>query len=170
MNAALDWASAVLVLAGSLFALTAGIGLVRFPDTLSRMHPSTKTQVLGLLLVLVGAGLRLRGSVDVGMLVLAGLFTVIVSPVFAHLVGRAAYRERGLRVDLLTRDDMPADAAADEDNDEDDGDAGADDAPDDGAGDGLLVERADGASDGPDGDAPGAGADPDAGDGGGTPR
>ncbi|WP_182346601.1 monovalent cation/H(+) antiporter subunit G [Tomitella gaofuii] len=127
MNAALDWTAAILVLLGALFALTAAIGLVRFPDTVSRMHPSTKTQVLGLILVLVGAGIRLRGSVDVGMLVLAGLFTVIVSPVFAHLVGRSAYRERGLRVDLMTRDEMPAepevvDESLDEGEDEDDSD------------------------------------------------
>ena len=98
--------AAVLVLCGSLFALTAAIGLARFPDTISRLHPGTKTQVLGLILVLLGAGLRLRGSTDIWMLVLAALFTVIASPVFAHLVGRAAYRERGLRGDLTTRDEM----------------------------------------------------------------
>ncbi|GAA4820820.1 hypothetical protein GCM10023353_31100 [Tomitella cavernea] len=132
MSTALDWTAAILVLLGSLFALTAAIGLVRFPDTVSRMHPSTKTQVLGLLLVLTGAGIRLHGSVDVGMLVLAGLFTVIVSPVFAHLVGRSAYRERGLRVDLMTRDEMPAEpAVVDEQLDEDSDDAAdADDSDD----------------------------------------
>ncbi len=142
MTALLDWAAAILVLGGSLFAFTAAVGLVRFPDTVSRMHPSTKTQVLGLVLVLVGAGIRLRGSVDVGMLVLAALFTVIVSPVFAHLVGRTAYRERGLRVDLMTRDEMPAEPAEvdeklieDNDNDDDNNDDDADhDADHDSAG------------------------------------
>lgn len=107
MNAFLDVVAATLVLAGSIFAFTAAMGLTRFPDTISRMHPSTKTQVFGLLLILIGAGIRLRGNVDVGMLVLAGLFTFIVSPVFAHLVGRASYRERGLRADLATQDEMP---------------------------------------------------------------
>ncbi|MGK2855553.1 MAG: cation:proton antiporter, partial [Microbacteriaceae bacterium] len=42
----------VLVLSGSALALTAAIGVVRFPDTLSRMHAASKPQVLGLLLVL----------------------------------------------------------------------------------------------------------------------
>ncbi len=107
MNTFLDIAAATLVLLGSLFALTAAMGLVRFPDTISRMHPSTKTQVFGLLLILIGAGIRLRGSVDVGMLVLAGLFTFIVSPVFAHLVGRASYRERGLSPDQVPADETP---------------------------------------------------------------
>ena len=52
----LDIAAGVLVLGGSALALTAAIGVVRFPDTLSRMHAATKPQVLGLLLVLGGRG------------------------------------------------------------------------------------------------------------------
>ena len=52
-----DVIAAVLVLAGASLALTAAIGVVRFPDTLSRMHAASKPQVLGLLLVLAGAAL-----------------------------------------------------------------------------------------------------------------
>lgn len=44
---ALDIVAAVLILSGSALALTAAIGIVRFPDTLSRMHAATKPQVLG---------------------------------------------------------------------------------------------------------------------------
>lgn len=101
-----DAAAAVLVLAGSLLALTAAIGVVRFPDTLSRMHAATKPQVLGLLLVLVGAAIRLRGHPDVGMVILTGLFTVITAPVVANRVGQLAYREQSFRDDLLTKDEM----------------------------------------------------------------
>jgi multicomponent Na+:H+ antiporter subunit G len=102
----LDIIAGVLVLAGSLLALTAAIGVVRFPDTLSRMHAATKPQVLGLLLVLIGAAIRLRGHADVGMLILAGLFAVITAPVIANRVGQLAYREQSFRNDLLTRDEM----------------------------------------------------------------
>ncbi|BBZ06111.1 Na+/H+ antiporter subunit G [Mycolicibacterium doricum] len=105
MNAS-DVVASVLVLGGSTLALTAAVGVVRFPDTLSRMHAATKPQVLGLLLVLAGAALRLRGNVDVGMLVLAGLFTVITAPVIANRVGQLAYEEQNIRDDLLTRDEM----------------------------------------------------------------
>lgn len=126
MTAVLDGVSAALVLLGSIFAFTAAVGLVRFPDTISRMHPSTKTQVFGLILVLIGALIRLRDSMDVGMLVLAGMFTVIVSPVFAHLVGRTAYREGGMHPSVVTRDEMPehtpAQELADDDTDYDDDD------------------------------------------------
>ena len=88
MNA-LDIVTAVLVLGGSTLALTAAIGVVRFPDTLSRMHAATKPQVLGLLLVLVGAAIRLRGNVDVGMLILTGMFTLITAPVVGEPGGPA---------------------------------------------------------------------------------
>jgi multicomponent Na+:H+ antiporter subunit G len=103
---ALDVATAVLVLGGSTLALTAAIGVVRFPDALTRMHAATKPQVLGLLLVLAGAAIRLRGHVDVGMVILTGLFTLITAPVVANRVGQLAYREQNIRDDLLTKDEM----------------------------------------------------------------
>ena len=103
---ALDVVTAALVLGGSTLALTAAIGVVRFPDTLTRMHAATKPQVLGLLLVLAGAAIRLRGNADVGMVILTGLFTVITAPVVANRVGQLAYREQNIRDDLLTRDEM----------------------------------------------------------------
>jgi multicomponent Na+:H+ antiporter subunit G len=105
MSAA-DIVAAVLVLGGSMLALTAAIGVVRFPDTLSRMHAATKPQVLGLLLVLAGAAIRLRGNIDVGMVILTGLFTLITAPVVANRVGQLAYREQNIRDDLMTRDEM----------------------------------------------------------------
>ena len=101
-----DVVTGALVLAGSVLALTAALGVVRFPDTLSRLQAASKPQVLGLLLVLTGAGLRLRGHADVGMLILAGLFTLITAPVVANRVGQLAYREQSFRDDLLIRDEL----------------------------------------------------------------
>ncbi|MFN8227426.1 MAG: monovalent cation/H(+) antiporter subunit G [Mycobacterium sp.] len=104
----MEWADivcAVLILGGSALALTAAIGVVRFPDTLSRMHSATKPQVLGLLLVLAGAAIRLRGHPDVGMIILTGMFTIITAPVVAQRVGQLAYREQNLQ-DQLAIDEL----------------------------------------------------------------
>ena len=101
MNTFLDILAAICILIGSFLALTAAIGIVRFPDTLSRMHAATKPQVVGLVLVLVGAVIRLHGNVDIWMLVLIGLFTLLTAPVIAHSVGRVAYREQRGRAGLL---------------------------------------------------------------------
>src|SRR5690606_31952162 len=38
-----------LVLVSSLMCFAAGVGLIRFPDVLSRLHAATKPQILGLM-------------------------------------------------------------------------------------------------------------------------
>jgi len=94
------------MLAGALLCLLAGIGLLRLPDVLSRMHAATKPQSLGLLLVLIGAGLWLRSPIDLCTLLLVGLFQLLTSPVAAHMVGRAAYRTGRLDREDLVRDEL----------------------------------------------------------------
>jgi monovalent cation/proton antiporter MnhG/PhaG subunit len=44
----------VCLVTGALLTLIAAIGILRFPDVLTRMHSATKPQVLGLLVVLLG--------------------------------------------------------------------------------------------------------------------
>ncbi|MGW7515667.1 monovalent cation/H(+) antiporter subunit G [Streptomyces sp. NPDC054796] len=101
-----DAVGAVFMLAGALLCLVAGIGLVRLPDVLTRMHAATKPQAFGLLLVLIGAGLWLRSAIDLGTLVLVGLFQLLTSPVAAHMVGRAAYRTNRLDREHLVADEL----------------------------------------------------------------
>lgn len=112
MEVTLEVLSAVLLVAGGLLTLAAAIGILRFSDVLTRMHAATKPQVLGLLLVLAGAALQLRDSVDVWMLALAGGFQILTAPISAHLVGRLAYRTRHVRKDLLVVDDLERDDPA----------------------------------------------------------
>ncbi|MGV9709284.1 monovalent cation/H(+) antiporter subunit G [Gordonia sp. NPDC003424] len=102
----IDIISAILLILGATAALTTSIGMLRFPDTLSRMHAATKPQTFGLLLVLIGAMLRLGHNVDVGMLILAGLFALITAPVIAHRIGRLVYQEQRARDGLMNREDM----------------------------------------------------------------
>jgi len=87
-----DGIGSAALLVGAALSVTAAIGLLRFPDVLSRMHAATKPQVLGLLFTLLGVGLRVRTGLDVGMLLLVGAFQLLTAPVSAHLVGRAAHR------------------------------------------------------------------------------
>ncbi|MFI5714518.1 monovalent cation/H(+) antiporter subunit G [Nocardia sp. NPDC051750] len=94
MNTVLNWVSGTFIILGALLALTAAIGIVRFSDTLLRMHAATKPQVIGLNLVLAGTCLRVYDDPNVWMLVLVGLFTLLTAPVIAHLIGRTAYREQ----------------------------------------------------------------------------
>ncbi|MBG6184090.1 multicomponent Na+:H+ antiporter subunit G [Arthrobacter sp. CAN_A214] len=106
LQPALDVVVAVLLISGALMSLAAGIGLVRFPDLLSRMHAATKPQVLGLLLFLLALAVEFRSWALVPVLLVCWIFQLLTSPVSAHMVGRAGYRTRHMRRDLLTTDEL----------------------------------------------------------------
>lgn len=104
-----DTVSIVCLLGGGFFAFAAGVGVLRFPDLLARMHAGTKPQVLGLVLVLVGLALRLREGGAVWALVLVAVFQMLTAPVAAHMVGRAGFRTGKVRNDLLVVDELTRD-------------------------------------------------------------
>lgn len=111
-DTALDVLAGACFVAGSLLALIAAIGLVRFPDLLSRMHAGTKPQVLGLLFMVVGLALYARRQEVTGPLLLVIMFQMITAPVSAHMVGRAGYRTGRIRHELLVRDELTTDLEA----------------------------------------------------------
>lgn len=103
---AADAIAAICFLLGALLALIAAIGVLRLPDLLSRMHAATKPQVLGLWLILIGLGFRLREPEAIGLLVLIGLFQLLTTPVANHMVGRASFRAGQVREELLVVNDL----------------------------------------------------------------
>jgi multicomponent Na+:H+ antiporter subunit G len=102
----LDVLAAVCLLTGSFFALVAAIGVLRLPDLLSRMHAATKPQVIGLMLVVTGLGLRLREPGALGILALIVVMQMATSVVSSHMVGRASFRAGQVRDDLLVLDEL----------------------------------------------------------------
>ena len=101
-----DGIAAACLLTGALLALIAAIGVLRLPDLLSRMHAATKPHVLGLMLVLIGLGFRLRDPGAIGVLVLIGFCQLLSTPVANHMVGRASVRAGQVREDLLVVNDL----------------------------------------------------------------
>lgn len=102
----LDVLAGICLILGCLMSLTAAVGLLRFPDLMSRMHAATKPQVLGLLLMLAAVGIQSRSWILVPLLAAAWIFQALTAPVSAHMVGRAGYRTRHLRKDTLSGDDL----------------------------------------------------------------
>ena len=88
----LDIVSAVLVLGGAFLTLAAGVGVIRFPDALSRLHAATKPQILGLILVVVAIAIEARSWTTLLALVPVVLFQMLVAPIAAHMIARAAYK------------------------------------------------------------------------------
>lgn len=106
MSVVLDVLASVLLLTGVLLTLLAGIGMLRFPDVLTRMHAQTKPAVLGILLVLGGTALATRSAGLSATLLLVAAFQLLTAPVGAQMVGRAAHQRGQDDATLLVRDDL----------------------------------------------------------------
>ena len=100
----LDAISALFLVLGGVLSLAAGIGLVRFPDALSRLHAATKPQILGLIFILAAIALEDRSWSTLLALAPILLFQALTAPISAHMVGRAAYRPGNFRGDMLMAD------------------------------------------------------------------
>jgi multicomponent Na+:H+ antiporter subunit G len=108
VDAVIDAVTAVVLVVGALMSLGAAVGLLRFPDLMSRMHAATKPQVLGLFLLLAGIGLQMRTWWVWPVLLVAWIFQLLTVPVSAHMVGRSAYRTKHGHRELLTKDELEA--------------------------------------------------------------
>lgn len=108
---AAELAVGVLVVLSAFFSMAAGVGIMRFPDVLTRLHAATKPQVLGLATVLLAIVLQVPtwGVLTTAVLVLT--FQLLTQPMTAHMLGRSAYRTEHVRRDLLIEDDLGRDIA-----------------------------------------------------------
>jgi multicomponent Na+:H+ antiporter subunit G len=104
----LDLAAAAALVLGALFALTASIGIIRFPDVPSRLHAATKPQIFGLMLVVLAIALADRSWATLLALVPVIVLQMLTAPVSAHMVGRAGYRTGNFEPETLVEDDLEA--------------------------------------------------------------
>lgn len=88
----MDITALVCLVLAALLSVAAGIGLLRFPDALTRLHAATKPQVFGLLLTIAAVALDQRSFATLAALVPVFVFQALTAPIAAHMVGRAAYR------------------------------------------------------------------------------
>ncbi|WP_082305209.1 monovalent cation/H(+) antiporter subunit G [Leucobacter japonicus] len=102
----LDTAAVICVFLAAVLSVAAGIGILRFPDALSRLHAATKPQIFGLLLVIAAIALDQRSFATLLALVPVFVFQSLTAPVAAHMVGRAAYRTGQLDTATLVVDEL----------------------------------------------------------------
>ena len=102
----LDVISALCIIGAAVLSLAAGIGALRFPDLLSRMHAASKPQLFGLVLVMFAVGLQTLHWGPISTMILIVLFQLFTVPVAAHMIGRAGYRTKHLRRSMLYRDEL----------------------------------------------------------------
>jgi multicomponent Na+:H+ antiporter subunit G len=90
MRFLLDAFTVVAVSTGAFFFLAGSVGLLRFPDTLSRLHALTKADNLGLGLVMLGLLPRADGPLAALKLIFVWLLVLMSSAIVSQLIARVA--------------------------------------------------------------------------------
>jgi multicomponent Na+:H+ antiporter subunit G len=92
LNTLLDLFTMLAVSAGAFFFLAGVVGLLRFPDTLSRLHALTKADNVGLGLIVIGL-LPQAGSVFAALkLLLVWLLVLLAASTVGQMMARVARR------------------------------------------------------------------------------
>ena len=94
MSAFLDIVTIVLVSAGALLFLAGALGLLRFPDTLSRLHAISKADNLGLGLIVLGLLPQMASIADGLKLLCIWLLAQLSAATASQLLARAVHRGR----------------------------------------------------------------------------
>ena len=92
MNLLLDLWTVVAVSAGVFFFLAGTVGLLRFPDTLTRLHALTKADNLGLGLVVLGLLPRVGSPLAGLKLISVWLLVLLAGATASQLIARAVRR------------------------------------------------------------------------------
>ena len=79
----------LFLIIGSLFLFSAGLGVLRMPDTYNRIQTGTKATTLGTIMVLVGLAF-LHPAWTLKLIILI-FFVMLTNPVSSHALARASH-------------------------------------------------------------------------------
>ncbi|WP_185233717.1 cation:proton antiporter [Teredinibacter franksiae] len=88
--------SYLFCLTGLFFFLAGTVGLIRFPDILSRMHALTKADNLGLGLIVIGLLLQIPPLIDAFKLILVWGLVIFSSAASSYLIASEVINEQSL--------------------------------------------------------------------------
>lgn len=101
---ALELIGCGLLLAGAIFSVIGGIGIVRLPEFFSRMHGAGITDTMGAGLVIIGLMFLAGASLTTFKLFVILFFLTITSPSSCHALAKSALTH-GLKPQLDVEDD-----------------------------------------------------------------
>lgn len=90
MATIVDLLSWILIVSGSLFAMTGGVGILRLPDFYTRLHGASITDTAGAGLIMLGLMLQAGLTLVTVKLVLILAFLFFAGPAATHALARAA--------------------------------------------------------------------------------
>lgn len=91
---AFDGLTWILLAVGSVFFTTGTLGLLRLPDTLTRIHALTKVDNLGLGFTVAALILQAGSLAGAGEIALIWLLTLAASATAGYLIARRSLDER----------------------------------------------------------------------------
>ena len=94
MTTLLDLFSIAAISAGAFFFFAGTVGLLRFPDALTRMHALAKADNIGLGLVALGLIPRADSALSAFKLILVWALVLLSAAATTQLIGRALRRGR----------------------------------------------------------------------------
>lgn len=80
----------IFIVAGVFFLLIGSIGIIRLPDFYSRTHATSKSDTLGLLLIIFGLTIYEGWNLNTAKFFLISIFIALANPIGAHALARAA--------------------------------------------------------------------------------
>lgn len=86
-----EWMAGLLLIAGSLLLVVAGIGIVRFPHFYTRLHAAGVIDTLAAGLFLAGIGVLFGATLGTVKLILIYVFLLFTSPTACHALARSAW-------------------------------------------------------------------------------
>lgn len=87
----IDLMSKFLIVSGLFFFLVGTIGILRFPDALTRAHGAAKADTLGAVLCILGLVMQSGFSPVTLKLILIICFLWTANPTATHMIARAIY-------------------------------------------------------------------------------
>lgn len=103
----------IFFLIGLVFALAGTLGILRMPDTFSRMQAATCISTLGTLGVVIGgilyAAFAMHSASAAVKIAVIGLLVLVTNPIGSHVLARGAYKggirpDKPMETDELGRD------------------------------------------------------------------
>ena len=92
MKVAIDFFTVVVVSAGVFFFMAGTVGLLRFPDTLTRLHALTKVDNLGLGLIVLGLLPQAQGLLGALKLLSIWVLVQLSGAIVSQLIAQATQR------------------------------------------------------------------------------
>lgn len=97
----------MFLIIGALFLFSAGLGVLRMPDTYNRIQTGTKATTLGTIMILIGIAF-LHPPWTLKLIILI-FFVMLTNPVSSHALARAAHSIGTRETETTVIDQLEAD-------------------------------------------------------------